>query len=251
MSECRRFLERLTPYADKALAPDERAEVEQHLDACPPCRTAALEEEGGRTILKSCADRLKAEPLPPGLRSRCEASARHAAAPEARGWATRLVPVALTALLIVLATSALFSLATHQSNTLLAAQLTADHSKCFLFAPGNAASVDALDVEQMLEDRHGWDVHVPPSNPEAGLQLIGARRCLYADGRLPHVMYRAKGRDVSLYMLAGVSRDDAAVLTLGHRSLIWTRGGTTYVLVHDQDVADMRAIEQYVRREAQ
>jgi anti-sigma factor RsiW len=251
MSDCRRVLDRLTPYTDKALAADERAEIEQHLGACPPCRTAALQEEGGRTVLQTRGDRLKAGPVPPGLRSRCEALARRRGDTETRGWVTRLIPAALTAVLIVFTAAALFSLATHQSNTLLAAQLTMDHSKCFrLFASEGDPSVEAPAVEQMLEERHGWDVHVPPSNSEADLQLIGARRCLYADGRIPHVMYRAKGQDVSLYMLEGVSRDDADVLTLGHRSLIWTRGATTYVLVHDQDAEDMQAVEGYVMREA-
>ena len=63
----------------------------------------------------------------------------------------------------------------------------------------------------MLADDYGWDVHVPPSSPPDGVQLIGARRCLYADGRIPHVMYRVNGQDVSLFVLEGVTRPDADV----------------------------------------
>lgn len=103
----------------------------------------------------------------------------------------------------------------------------------------------------MLADRHGWDVHVPPSSAAAGVQLIGARRCLYAGGRIPHVMYRVNGQDVSLYMLDGVTRGDAEVLTLGHRSRIWTSGTRTYVLVYPEDAGDMTAAAQYVMREVQ
>lgn len=252
MSDCRRTLERLAPYADEALGAEEHAEVERHLGACPPCRMAAAEEQGGRAVLRGHADRLRAEPLPPGLRSRCEALSRSRSAPSGAGhWATRLLPASLTAVLIVFTAAALFSLATHRSSTLLAAQLTVDHSNCFqLFAPDDAPEADAGEVEQMLSDRHGWDVHVPPSSPEAGVQLIGARRCLYADGRIPHVMYRAHGRDVSLYMLEGVSRGEAEVLTFGHRSRIWTRGATTYVLIHDDDAGDVARAVQYVMQEA-
>lgn len=249
MSECRRILERLTSYADRALDPREQADVEQHLGACRRCRQAAVREEGGRAILKGRAGTLKSEPLPPGLRSRCEALARRHAAPPVP-WSRRLVPLTLTALLIVFTGSALFSLATRQSDTLLAAQLTADHSTCFqLFADDTAGGVEARDMERMLSERHGWDVHLPPSSVEAGVQLIGARRCLYADGQLPHAMYRVNGQDVSLYMLDGVNRAEADVLTLGHRSRIWSRGATTYVLVARADAAEMTRGMEYLMQE--
>lgn len=252
MSECRGIKERLTPYADHTLPADEQAEVERHLGRCGPCRLAATEEQGGRAILRGRADRLKTEPLPPGLRTRCEALARERSTPQAaRAWTARVVRVALTALLLVVTVAALFSLATHESNTLLAAQLTADHSTCFrLFASDDAPAVDAGEVEQMLEQRHGWDVHVPPSSGAAGVQLIGARRCLYGGGRIPHVMYLVNGQGASLYILEGVSRDDAEVLTLGHRSRMWTRGSTTYVFVHSEGTGQRTDAERYVMQEA-
>jgi hypothetical protein len=62
---------------------------------------------------------------------------------------------------------------------------------------------------------------VPPSSAADGIRLIGARRCLYADGSLPHVMYRVGGHDVSLYVLDGVARPAADLVSLGHRSHIW------------------------------
>jgi anti-sigma factor RsiW len=251
MSSCRRIAERLTPFVDDALPSEERAEIEQHLDRCPPCRAAAVREQGGRAVVRECAGRLKAG-LPPGLRTRCEALAsEQVRRPEPRGWGVRLVPLSLTSVLIVFTAVALFSLATHRSNTLLAAQLTADHSKCFsLFAPAGPAPASAEAVERMLADRHGWDVHVPPSAPDRGVQLIGARRCLYADGRMPHVMYRVNGQDVSLYMLQGVRRDEADLVTLGHRSRIWSRGATTYVLVTPASAGDMTDATRYVMQEA-
>jgi anti-sigma factor RsiW len=251
-SGCRQTVERLASYADELLTAGDRAEVDGHLARCPPCRTAAAQEQGARAVLREKADTLRQQPLPPGLRGRCEALAREHLRPEpARSWATRLVPVSLTAILIVFTATALFSLATQRSNTLLAAQLTADHSKCFRLFTGEAsATADAARLEQMLSDRYGWDVHVPPSSPADGVQLVGARRCLYADGRLPHVMYRVNGRNVSLYMLEGVERGDAEVTSLGHQSHIWSRGATTYVLVAPADAGDMTRVVRYVRQEA-
>jgi anti-sigma factor RsiW len=251
MSDCRRTVERLSPYVDHLLPPTEHADVERHLAICPPCRSAALAESGARTVLREKAPALKVEPLPPGLRGRCEALAReHTRRTSAFAW-TRIVPVSLSAVLVVFTATALFALATQRSDTLLAAQLTADHAKCFkLFAGPESATSDAAYLQRMLLEHYGWDVHVPPSSPADGVQLIGARRCLYADGRVPHVMYRVNGEDVSLFMLEGVVRDAADVTSLGHRSRIWSRDGTTYVLVSPASAGDLTDAARYVMQEA-
>jgi|SRR5688500_13595608 len=260
MIDCRETSERLAPYADRALPAPDRADVEQHLSACPPCRAAAHAECAARDILRQKASALKAEPLPPGLRSRCEALAREQAHRPATGWqrlrqvftlsAPRLLPVSVSSLLVLFTFLAVFSLATQRSDTLLAAQLTADHAKCFIFAGPNDAPADAAHLEQMLLDQYGWRVTLPRSSAADGLQLIGARRCLYADGRIPHVMYRVNGEDVSLYMLDGIARPDADVSSLGHRSRIWSRDDRTYVFVAPESGTDMTQVIQYVMQEA-
>jgi anti-sigma factor RsiW len=249
MSDCRRTAERLTPYTDDALPQHERADVERHLDKCPPCRTAAVHEQGGRTVLRECAAQLKAQPLPPGLRSRCEALARHHGS-RRRAFSRALLPAVAAALGILVAIGAGLYFVTPRSNTLLAAQLTADHMKCFrvLHEP-SPAPADSRQVERQLEDDYGWDVHLPPSSASEGIQLIGARRCLYANGVIPHVMYRVHGQPVSLYMLEGVHRPPAEVMALGHRSEIWSRGETTYVLVSASS-SDITRVARYVKQEA-
>ena len=157
----------------------------------------------------------------------------------------------LTAVMTVVIGIFLFSLATHQSDTVLAAQLTADHAKCFrLFATSDSPDVDARRIEQMLEHDYGWDVHVPPSSSANGVRLIGARRCLYADGSVPHVMYRVDGHDVSLFVLDGVSRPGADLVSFGHRARMWSAGRRTYVLVWPVSAGDMTAATRYVMDEA-
>lgn len=248
MKDCRETTDRLAPYVDEVLPPAERRAVERHLSQCPPCRSAMQAQAGGRQILRGAAESLRTHPLPPGLRSRCEALAR-ARTPAAVGWG-RLIPVSLSALLVLFTALVLVSLATQRSNTLLAAQLTADHAKCFrLFADAESAPADAARLEELLRDRYGWDVRVPPSSDADGVQLIGARRCLYADGTIPHVMYRVDGQDVSLFMLEGVTRRDEDVTSWGHRSHIWSRGDATYVLVAPESSDISRAV-RYVMQEA-
>ena len=165
------------------------------------------------------------------------------------------MPVALVTVLIVFTGTAFFSLATSRSDGLLAAQLTADHLKCFgVFVAPDAPAAEALTVERMLAEEHGFNVHVPASSEAAGLELVGARRCLYADGHVPHLLYRVGGRDVSLFVLDGVVRPEATITALGHYSSIWSEGASTFVLVAPSGGDGLRATELarvagYVRAE--
>jgi hypothetical protein len=157
----------------------------------------------------------------------------------------------LTSVVMVFTASAFLSLATRRSDTVLAAQLTADHSKCFkLFAPAPGAAADAHDVERMLSEQYGRNVHVPESSAAEDIQLIGARRCLYGDGMVPHVMYRVHGQDVSLFVLPDTERKPDELVTLGHRSQIWSRDGTTFVLVAAANASGLAGASRYVMQEA-
>ncbi|HEY9466816.1 MAG TPA: zf-HC2 domain-containing protein [Vicinamibacterales bacterium] len=251
--ECRHVSEQLTSYVDEQLDTTRREEVERHLDECASCRSAVARERGGQTVLRHHAQRLREEPLPPGLRSRCESLVHeHTSATSVAGWRRTLVPTVLSVILLVFTASAIFSLATRRSDAVLAAQLTADHSKCFkLFVAGNPPEMDAHEVEEMLTREYGWKIHVPPSVD--GLQLVGARRCLYADGLIPHVMYRAAdGQDLSLFVLNGVTRNPSELVTFGHRSQIWTKNNTTFVLVGPSDESGRLAdATRYVMKEAE
>lgn len=251
MSECRLVISQLTLYVDDQLEPERRVDVDRHLEGCASCRGALARERGGQNVLRRSAAQLREEPLPPGLRSRCESLVREQTrAASLPAWRRTIVPTALSAILLVFTASAIFSLATRQSDAVLAAQLTADHSKCFkLFVAGNSPVMDAHEVEEMLAREYGWKIHVPPSVD--GLQLIGARRCLYADGLVPHVMYRANGQDMSLFVLNGVTRKPSDLVTFGHRSQIWTKNNTTFVLVSPPDEnVRLAAATRYMMREA-
>jgi anti-sigma factor RsiW len=251
MSECRRTADRLTPYVDEALPPAERADVEDHLNNCPPCQVSADHEKGGRSVLRQRADQLRSAPLPPGLRSRCTALARdHARAATARSWTTRLIPASLAVALVLFTAFAIVTLATQRSNTVLAAQLTADHTKCFRVFPPAGRDLDARAAEERLASLYGWDIHVPPSSPRDGVRLMSARRCLYGDGRVPHLLYEAGGYPLSLFVLEGVARAPGDVTAFGHRSRIWSRGSTTFVLVSPTSAGDLTEAVSYVRQEA-
>ena len=251
MSDCRDTLERLAAHADNALAPAEQRQVDAHLAACPPCRRAAAVEQGGRAVLRHRAAALRSDvALPPGLRTRCEAIVResHAAVP-ASSWRRRLVPLSLAVVLMIFTASAFLSLATHRSDGLLAAQLSRDHTWCFKRFAGSTGA-DAADMEKLFNDLYGWRVHVPPSSEAAGVQLIGAKRCYYAGGAVPHILYRVNGQEMSLYVLDGVQRPAADLVSAGHRSRVWSRDDKTYVLVSPVSAGDMTVAARYVMQDA-
>jgi hypothetical protein len=119
-----------------------------------------------------------------------------------------------------------------------------------LFGPHDGRPLDAAQAQQMLQERFGMDVHVPASSPSGGLELVNARRCLYADGRIPHLMYQANGEDISLFVLEGESRPPAEFTALGHHTRIWSRGDRTFVLITPASDATAADAARYVADEA-
>jgi anti-sigma factor RsiW len=250
MTDCRTCVEQLPGYVDETLPPDARAAITRHLNFCGTCRREEAAQRAAVEVLRQRATALRCGPVPPGLRSRCEAALSAGRPSATRRWLAVLVPTAVAAILIVATAIALLKVATARSNTVLAAELTADHIKCFgLFASGSTKGADPKTVEAMLRARYGWDVHLPPSSDAEGLRLDGARKCVYADGPIPHVMYQAHGQDVSLFILEGVNRPSGDVSTLGHRARIWTRGRNTYVLVSSAAAGTLTDVVGYVQRE--
>jgi anti-sigma factor RsiW len=250
MTDCTRIGERLAAYTDDSLSVPEREVVAAHLARCVPCRRSADAAHAGRTLLRARAEQLRGAPLPPGLQSRCEALLREQAAPPPLSWRSRLVHAGIMALLVLLTGAAVLYVAATRSEAVLAAQVSADHDRCFSnFVGPNPADLDAAAVEADLAARFGFDVHVPPSSPEADVHLVHARRCLL--GRAPHILYRTEGKDLSLYVLEGEDHGERDVIAFGNRARVWTRGATTFVLVSAADAGDLTAAVNYVRQELQ
>ena len=249
MADCQKVEAELAGLVDAALDDSSRQVVESHLAACPACRRIEARQRAAQHILRARAANLRLDAAPPGLRSRCEVALQG----EVRGrrrWGGWLVPAGVIAVLVLSTATALFAVATERSDALLAAQLTADHLKCFrFFGSGSAVSADAPKVEAMLRAKYGWSIHIPPSAVVEGLRLDGARRCLYAEGTIPHIMYQAHGQNVSLFVLDGQARLPAEITALGHHTQIWSRGRTTYVMVSSAQATDLAGVVSYVQHE--
>jgi anti-sigma factor RsiW len=250
MNSCREVEPLFAPYVDGDVAPADRARIDAHLQACPPCRDRVTSEQAAREAVHTCAARLRGC-APGDLRRRCEAL-RHDP-PAVRPWRRAWVPLSMAAAL-VLAAAGVFLWGAAGGVDTYAAQLAVDHKTCFLMAPA-AARADAAQVARDLEASTGWRLRIPESAAGHGLELLGARRCLSGEGRTAHVLYRWRGEPVSLYVLNDRidSVPDAAtrfvsVDRLGERTIMWTGGQRTYALVTDTRHADVMPLANYVRK---
>lgn len=245
MSDCKQIAELITSYVDGELGDVSGAGVERHVAACPPCHSRLVSERSARAALRRCADSL-ATPLPPGLHARCEAMMGHAA--RTTRW-RRLGPYGV-GLAVAAAALVILVIATSASNAVLAAQLAADHVKCFsVFPPRDRQGMDAGQAEGELA-ANGWTMTVPASSSADSLRLLGVRTCLTGAGAIPHVLYEANGQPLSLFKLEGARRAES-MRVMGRQCRIWRRGDSTFVLVAEaSDGPDLARAAEYVQREA-
>src|SRR5262245_61480958 len=142
MPSCSAIDHLVTPYIDGELDAADRTLVQQHLQRCPPCRSRVVAEQSIRELMLSRKPGLCRDHAPALLRSHCAAAARFSSARargadraigsmSSRSWPSRLAPLAAAASLVVIVGGAFFYQATARSSHLLAAELAADHMKCF------------------------------------------------------------------------------------------------------------------------
>ncbi len=236
MPSCREIDPLFAPYIDGAATPDERAMVDAHLRACPKCRHQTALQAAVRDTVRT---RLSRPCAPEGLRERCRAAAHGGTGPFSTTRRT-LTTLSMAALLLLIAGGVLLYSLTGLSPTVLAAQLTLDHMTCFAVHDTDAR-VDTGVSEQQYAREYGEQIRLPRTTI-AGLQLVGVRRCYCGEGAAAHVMYRLNGRPVSLYMIPDATQSRATSDVFGHDAVIWSKQGTTYVLVSREDRATLEKL---------
>src|SRR5262245_34325185 len=164
MSECSSIDPLITPYIDGDIGAAERQRVDAHVRACAPCHSRVVAEQAIRDLLRARRASLVAEPASAALRDRCAAlantSARepHAGA-TAIGWPLRMRPFALAATLVLVVGGAFLYVSTDRSTRVLAAELTADHVKCFgVMNTLLGTSADRVTIEHAMATTFGWQL---------------------------------------------------------------------------------------------
>jgi anti-sigma factor RsiW len=275
----------VTPYVDGELTAADRELVAAHVRVCAPCHSRVTAEQAVRTLIHARKSSLSAVHAPESLRARCSDAARldalrslddvgrgadvarsvPAAVPPAPAtrtrpvvdprfsgatalpWRTRLAPLALAASLVLVVGGAFVYQVTDASARVMAAELTADHVKCF--AVNRVFDTHDLPtaVESSMISGFGWKMHLPEEPSRAGLELVGSRPCLYGEGKIAHIMYRHDGRPVSLFMLPNATRTRDLVEVLGHQVAIWCVGNRTFVLISREPKREVEQMASFVQ----
>lgn len=258
MRNCEAIDALVTPYLDGQLADADRRQVDDHVRVCPPCHSRVAAERAVRDLIHERKPALADACCAPGaLRARCAQLATDAglqsravtadvpqrlpgapgvgqvsAAARAASWRGRLAPLAAAASLTLVVGAAFTYQLTHSSARVMAAELTADHMKCFgVLNPVLHTHDDATTVESEMWSGFGWKMELPKEASQVGLELVGARPCLYGEGKIAHIMYRHHGEPVSLFMLPKSERTKELIQVLGHRAAIWCANNRTFVLL--------------------
>jgi anti-sigma factor RsiW len=262
MPNCSSIDRLATPYVDGELPDADARAIEQHLALCSPCRSRVIAERSVRNLLHQRKPSLLEDCAPVALRSRCAklaTAAEHAPAHSgqrgarqpstgavAPSWYARLAPLAAAAALVIIVVGAFGYQLTANSARVMAAELAADHVKCFAMNAVLRTHQAPAAVESAMASGFGWNVELPADAARAGLELVGSRPGLYGEGKVAHIMYRHNGEPVSLFMLPRTQRKDQLVKVFGHEAAIWCVGERTFVLVTREPQADASRMADFI-----
>jgi anti-sigma factor RsiW len=259
MSDCKRLEELVTPFVDGELPEAECGTVETHLRVCAPCHSRVVAERAVRDLIRQGKAVFDEARAPDSLRAACTSLARPRKGPitsfgvsprsavRRPSWRARLTSIALAASLVLVVAGAFLYQFTEKSARIMAAQLAADHVKCFAMNRVLGTHQPSSLVERSMLAGFGWQMHLPFHPERAGLELVGARPCLYAEGKVAHIMYKHHGRPVSLFMLPNASRPPEFLDVLGHEVAIWCVGQRTFVLVAREPRHEVERMASFVR----
>jgi anti-sigma factor RsiW len=225
-------------FVDGEIPEDERARVEGHLRACPPCRDRVEVERAAHDAVCAARERLR-DHAPPALRTRC------AALSAARHGARRWIPVTVAAAASFLAAVIWFG-GTSGGTPVLAAQLALDHIKCSKFNSARVSGTPA-QLATYWREEYGWPIRVPAGFD--GLRLSGVRRCGSSDGATAHVMYTHDGRPLSLFITNDGGRAPRVVEAFGQEAVVWSTRDRTYVLVGNEPRQEMETLAALIRKD--
>jgi anti-sigma factor RsiW len=240
----------VTPYVDGELPAADVMWVDEHAAVCPPCRARIAAERAVRDLMRTRQTDLQGS-APAELRARCAALASHGAPPVAAAaprvpLTARLVPVALAATLVLIVGGAFLYRMTQISTRVMAAELTADHLKCAVINSIAGTTQSDAVVKSSMASRFGWHAELPEHPEEAGLELVGARPCLYGEGAVAHIMYRHEGSTVSVFMLPRSHRPQQHLGLLGHQAAIWSTGDRTFVVIARKSREELERIAAFI-----
>jgi hypothetical protein len=275
MLNCETIDPLVTPYVDGQLAAGDRVAVDEHCARVRPATRVSLPNAPVHELIAARKVALTARCAPESLHRRCATVARGVNAASAasdsrpipqhgfgRGGAaasaipqlrppipvrSRLAPFAAAASLVLIVGSAFVYQLTQSSSRVMAAELAADHVKCFALNGACHTHDDAPTVESSMLSGFGWQMHLPAQRRKSASNWSARVHALYGEGKIAHIMYRHNGEPVSLFMLPRTARAEEFVQVMGHHAAIWCANNRTFVLLAHEPKAEVERIATVVQ----
>src|SRR2546430_9502542 len=106
----------------------------------------------------------------------------------------------MAASLVLIVAAAFVYQLTVSSTTVMAAELAADHVKCFALNGVLGTHDAAATVESSMASEFDWQIRLPGTE-QAGVSLIRSRPCLYGEGESAHLQFRHDRHPASALLL--------------------------------------------------
>lgn len=257
MADCRDLEQLLAPYVDGEAGAVDCAAIEAHLRSCAACRTKATCERAVKEALAARRERLKSS-APADLRRRC-ADAHALSSPAAPGAPapsrrSSWVPLSMAAS-ILLAFAGVFFYGLRGGGPALAAQLVADHVRCFEIEPQPTLIPDSRALGREWAATRGWELKVPENTDAEQLKLLGIRRCISSAAVTAHILYKWRGQPLSVYVMSEpyprIGASPQLVEEGGQEAFMWTKNNRTYAVVARGRPADVEHVARYVQTTAE
>jgi hypothetical protein len=131
------------------------------------------------------------------------------------------MPLALAASLVLVVGGAFLYELTAHSTQVMAAELTADHLKCFRVLNNVLGTRhDAPAVERSMASHFDWQMQLPDHPERAGLELVGAAALRRGTGGPHHTATTGTYRS----SCCPRARAEELIEVMGHEASIWSVG---------------------------
>ena len=208
-------------------------------------------------LIRARLPALRTADAPDALHARCWAMARltpeadraaASAAPMPVAVPKRLVPYALAASLVLVVGGAFVYQATDKSARVLAAELTADHLKCFAMNRALGTHDEAAAVESSMADSFDWRMHLPANPGDGRISSWSARgRASTAKARSRTSCIGTRGTRCRSSCCRSRRAPRSSSKCSVTRPTIWCVGDRTFVLVAREPRADVERMASFVQ----
>jgi len=247
--DCEESQEFIHPYVDGELELVKHLEMERHLQECPACAQAHMNQQALRLALKTSSLYFQA---PANLRQRVQASVRRASRPtlqfRARQWRWLSVAAAL-ACLVLTSWSIVWILSGRSNDDLPVKDLLASRARAQLLASHriDVASSDQHTVKPWFDGKLDFAPVVKDLTAQ-GFPLLGGRLD-YVDNRSVAVLvYQRHQHHIDLFMWP--ASEDAPIRRMtrqGYNLYHWTQSGLIFWAISDLNDGEMQEFLRLVQ----